>query len=74
MTPHQILEYLRMIQAPDGTKIIALPGSDKYLFKIGTGAPTGTPDAVMYFNRSGTTTTTIVYVDVNGTWTALTIS
>lgn len=45
-----------------------------WLFRWGSGALTGTPDARFYFRTDGTTTTTVVYVDVNGTWTALTIN
>lgn len=46
----------------------------RHLIKWGTGAPSGTPDAEIYFRTDGTTTTTKIYVNVNGTWTALTIS
>lgn len=46
----------------------------RHLFRWGTGAPTGTPDAEVYFRTDGTTTTTKIYANVNGTWTALTIN
>ena len=46
----------------------------KWLFSWGTGAPSGTPDARLYFQTGGTTTTTCLWHDVNGTWTAITIS
>lgn len=74
MTIQQMLEYLRLAQAKPGDKLINLVTIDKWLFKVGNGAPSGTPDAKIYINLTGTTTTTVVYVDVNGTWTALTIS
>ncbi len=51
-----------------------VPGSTKTLIQYGSGAPSGTPTAFVYLNITGTTTTTVLYVDVNGTWTALTIS
>lgn len=48
--------------------------SGKYLVQFGSGAPSGTPKAFIYIDYAATTATTIVYFDVNGTWTALTIS
>lgn len=48
--------------------------NERWLLRWGTATPTGTPDAVLYLDTDATTTTTILYVDVNGTWTAVTIS
>ena len=45
-----------------------------WLFRFGSGAPTGTADADLYIRTDGTTTTTKFYGNVNGTWTAITIS
>ena len=44
------------------------------LLKWGEGVPTGTADAVLYWNKAGTTTATTLYVNVNGTWTVLNIT
>lgn len=48
--------------------------SERWLLRWGTATPTGTPDAVIYLDTDATTTTTILWVDVNGTWTAVTVS
>lgn len=71
---HRFADMLRRAFLPATGKGLYIKSVDKHLIRWGTGAPSGTPDAILYFATGGTTTTTILYVDVAGTWTALTIS
>lgn len=49
--------------------------SGTYLFKYGSGAPSGTADADFYLNTaSDATASTRLYANVSGTWTALNVA
>lgn len=74
MAMHQLADWLLRASLPASGKAFYIPSASKHLIQWGSGAPSGTPAAMLYFNTGGTTTTTVLYADVNGTWTALTIS
>lgn len=71
---HKILPFLRDAPLPATGKALYIKTAAKHLIQWGTGAPSGTPAAMLYFRTDGTTTTTVLYADVNGTWTAITIA
>ena len=70
---HRIPRDMETSNFPASGKALYVPSAGKHLLKWGTGALTGN-DAILYFRTDGTTSTTILYVNVNGTWTALTIN
>lgn len=79
MGKHDIYDELNEnVELPATGKIIKPQAqtvlTPRHLIRWGKGAPTGVPDAVMYIDLDATTTTTVVFFDINGVWTALTVA
>jgi len=74
MSAHNLPAEANRADLVSGDLLFYIPSEAQHLIKIGTGVPSGTPDAKIYLNLSGTTAATIFYGDVAGTWTAWTIS
>lgn len=71
---HQVKAMLESGDLPPSGKAFWIPSASKHLVQWGAGAPSGTATAMFYINTAGTTTSTVLYGNVNGTWTVLTVS
>lgn len=75
MSPHTLLNYLEQIDIGDvSTKpkyLLRDDARNRWLAKIGSGAPSGTPDTLFYIRADATAANACIYMNVAGTWTAL---
>lgn len=75
MGMHQVAENLQRADFPASGTAMNIRSASKSLIRWGTDSdPTSlTPDSVFYIKTDGTTTTTVIFVNINGTYTALTV-
>lgn len=70
MSRHNLQAELAQADMTQPVKIGWLPEIGKHAVKIGTGAPTGTPDALFYARTDATTPQTSLYDGSTGAWVA----